>query len=163
MSVSVCAKGGLRPAFFCLRGTFPRRISPHRPISSAPYACATRLASCYALYYSELKRLDIFLRGGNMKRILLFSLLMSTFLLANGCTNGSYHDYDSRHRPPPPGHRPPPDYRPEHRPDNKPALRPDDRPAHRPENKPQLRPEHKPGPPPTSHPDSRPNRPVHRP
>ena len=28
-----------------------------------------------------------------MKRILLFSLLMSTFLLANGCTNGSYTDF----------------------------------------------------------------------
>lgn len=72
-----------------------------------------------------------------MKRILLFSLLMSAFLLANGCVNSS-HDYDSRHRPPPPGHRPPPD--------NRPAIRPD----------------HKPGPPPAAHPDQRSDRPIHR-
>lgn len=75
-----------------------------------------------------------------MNRILLFSLLVSAFLLAGGCVNGSYHDYDSRHRPPPPpGHRPPPDHRP--------ALRPD----------------HKPGPPPAARPDPRPSRPDRRP
>lgn len=75
-----------------------------------------------------------------MKKLLLFSLLMSAFLLANGCVNSSYHDnYDSRHRPPPPGHRPPPD--------SKPAFRPD----------------HNPGQPPAIRPDSRPGRPTHRP
>ena len=75
-----------------------------------------------------------------MKRILLFSLLVSAFLLAGGCVNGSYHDYDSRHRPPPP-------------PDHRPSA--DHRPA--------LRPEHKPAPPQASHPDQRPERPNHRP
>lgn len=74
-----------------------------------------------------------------MKKLLLFSLLASVFLLTGACVNGSYHDdYDSRHRPPP-GHRPPPD--------NRPAFRPD----------------HKPGPPPAARPDSRPDRPAHRP
>ena len=74
-----------------------------------------------------------------MKKIQLFTLLVSVFLLAGGCVNGSYHDYDSRHRPPPPqDHRPPSDQRPV------------------------LRPEHKPAPPPAAHPDQRPDRPHRR-
>lgn len=66
-----------------------------------------------------------------MKRILLFSLLMSAFLLANGCVNSS-HDYDSRHRPPPDNR---PAIRPDYKPGPPPAAHPDqrsDRPIHRP-------------------------------
>lgn len=82
-----------------------------------------------------------------MKKIQLFTLLVSVFLLAGGCVNGSYHDYDSRHRPPPPqGHRPPPPQ--DHRPPS--------------DQRPVLRPEHKPAPPPAAHPDQRPDRPHRR-
>lgn len=66
-----------------------------------------------------------------MKKLLPFLLLMSAFLLTGACAP-YYDDYDSRHRPPP-GHRPPPDRRPDFRPDHKPGPPPAaERPAPRP-------------------------------
>ena len=67
-----------------------------------------------------------------MKNVLLFSLLASLFLLANGCVNDPY--YDDGYYDPPRGHRPPPP-KPDHRPAPPPAHRPEARPqqpAHRP-------------------------------
>ena len=92
-----------------------------------------------------------------MKNVLLFSLLASLFLLANGCVNDPYYDdgyYDA-----PRGHRPPPP--PGHRaPDRKPDYRPAPPPAQRPEARPPQRPDHRPAPGP-SHDAPRPE-PRHR-
>lgn len=94
-----------------------------------------------------------------MKNVLLFSLLASLFLLANGCVNDPYYNdgyYDS-----PRGHRPPPP-KPDHRPAppaHRPEARPPQQPAHRPEARPQQ-PAHRPAPAP-SHDAPRPE-PRHR-